>query len=143
MESFQRKIIRDYNSNIACLPGVTINQKERTKTLVATNSKKNESHFLLGINNENINVNNIKNKYDYNKKSIKNIPRPISFSGKRIIRDRNKESINNNKIINSKINRTGYLYNNEMISYDNDHSRLNRKQQNYIKDKNKSQIIVG
>lgn len=143
VESFQRKIIRDYNSNIACLPGVTINQKERTKTLVATNSKKNESHFLLGINNENINVNNIKNKYDYNKKSIKNIPRPISFSGKRIIRDRNKESINNNKIINSKINRTGYLYNNEMISYDNDHSRLNRKQQNYIKDKNKSQIIFG
>ena len=82
VESFQRKIIRDYNSNIACLPGVTINQKERTKTLVATNSKKNESHFLLGINNE-------------------------------------------------------------MISYENDHSRLNRKQQNYIKDKNKSQIIFG
>ena len=143
VESFQRKIIRDYNSNIACLPGVTINQKERTKTLVATNSKKNESHIFLGINNENIKENNIKNKYDYNKKNINNIPRPVSFSGKRIIRDRNKESINDRKIINSKINRTGYLYNNEMISYDNDNSRLNRKQQNYVKDKNKSQIIFG
>ena len=145
VESFQRKIIRDYNSNIACLPGVTINQKERTKTLVATNSKKNESHIFLGIgnNNENINVNNLKNKYDYNKKSINNIPRPISFSGKRIIRDRNKESINTSKIINSKINRTGYLHNNEMISYDNDKSAINRKQQKYINDKNKSQIIFG
>ena len=30
-----------------------------------------------------------------------------------------------------------------MISYDNDNSRLNRKQQNYVKDKNKSQIIFG
>ena len=143
VESFQRKIIRDYNSNIACLPGGTINQKERIKTLVAPNSKKNESHIFLGINNENINVNNIKNKYDYNKKSTNNIPRPISFSGKRIIRDRNKESINNNKINNGKITKTGYLHNNEMISYNNDNSRLNRKQQNYIKDKNKSQIIFG
>ena len=141
IESFQRKIFRDYNSNIACLPGVTINDKEKTRTLFATNSRKNESHISLGNvnNNENININNIKNKYDYNKKNVNIIPRPISFSGKRIIRDRNKESNNYNRIINSKINRTGYLHINEMSGINQDYSGINRSKHN----KNKSQIIFG
>ena len=141
IESFQRKVFRDYNSNIACLPGVTINDKEKTRTLVATNSRKNESHISLGNfnNNENININNIKNKYDYNKKNVNIIPRPISFSGKRIIRDRNKESYFNNRIINSKINRTGYLHSNEISGFNNDYSGINRSKH----DKNKSQIIFG
>ena len=145
IESFQRKIFRDYNSNVACLPGVTINEKEKTKTLVATNSKKNESHISLGNtnNNENINYNSLRNKYDYTKKNMKGVPRPVSFSGKRIVRDRNKESNTSGRVVNNKINRTGYFYTNDMNYYDNDLSQINRKQQKYMTDKNKSQIIFG
>ena len=145
IESFQRKIFRDYNSNVVCLPGVTINEKEKTKTLVATNSKKNESHISLGNtnNNENINYNSLRNKYDYTKKNMKGVPRPMSFSGKRIVRDRNKESNTSVRVINNKINRTGYFYTNDMNYYDNDLSQINRKQQKYMTDKNKSQIIFG
>ena len=142
VESFQRKVIRDYNSNIACLPGVTLNEKEKTKTLVATNSKKNESHISLG-NNENINLNNIKNKYDYSKKSKNTVPRAISFSGKRIIRDRNKESTVHCKIINNRKNKEGYLRNNEISSNEYDNSKINSKPQKIVVDKNKSQIIFG
>ena len=138
IESFQRKVFRDYNSNIACLPGVTINDKEKTRTLFAANSRKNESHISLGNINKNENINNIKNKYDYNKKNVNIIPRPTSFSGKRVIRDRNKESNNFNRIINSKINRTGYLHSNGMSEF-NDYSGINRSKH----DKNKSQIIFG
>ena len=140
IESFQRKVFRDYNSNIACLPGVTINEKEKDRTLVATNSKKNESHISFGYNNENIYLNNNpRNKYDYTKKNMNEIPRPLSFSGKRIIRYRNKES-NNNKILINKINRTGYISMNEMNGYDRGNYR---KQQKFTTDKNKSQIIFG
>ena len=53
IESFQRKVFRDYNSNIACLPGVTINEKEKLRSLVAPNSRRNESHISLGYNYEN------------------------------------------------------------------------------------------
>ena len=132
-------------SNVACLPGVTINEKEKTKTLVATNSKKNESHISLGNtnNNENINYNSLRNKYDYTKKNMKGVPRPMSFSGKRIVRDRNKESNTSGRVVNNKINRTGYFYTNDMNYYDNDLSQINRKQQKYMTDKNKSQIIFG
>ena len=144
IESFQRKVFRDYNSNIACLPGVTINEKERPKTLVSINSKKNESHisFNYGNNNENINSNVLKNKYDYIKKGTGTIPRPKSFSGKKINRDRNKESNNYyNRIINNKINRN---YINERNEQNNDYYRDNyRKQQKYANDRNKSQIIFG
>ena len=143
IESFQRKVFRDYNSNIACLPGVTINEKEKDKTLVATNSKKNESHISFGISNNNENKNNIRNKYDYTKKNVNNvIQRPLSFSGKRIIRDRNKESNSINRIINNKINRTGY-YNIERSSFNRDYSRISMNKQKYATDKNKSQIIFG
>ena len=145
IESFQRKIFRDYNSNVACLPGVTINEKEKTKTLVATNSKRNESHISLGNtnNNENINYNSLRNKYDYTKKNMKGVPRPMSFSGKKIVRDKNKESNTSGRVVNNKINRTGYFYTNDMNYYDNDLSQINRKQQKYMTDKNKSQIIFG
>ena len=145
IESFQRKVFRDFNSNVACLPGVTINEKEKTKTLVATNSKRNESHISLGNtnNNENINYNSLRNKYDYTKKNMKGVPRPMSFSGKRIVRDRNKESNTSGRVVNNKINRTGYFYTNDINYYDNDLSQINRKQQKYMTDKNKSQIIFG
>ena len=137
IESFQRKIYRDYNSNIACLPGVTINDKEKVKSLVATNNKKNESQFTLGINN-----NNISNKNDYSKKNYKknDIPRPKSFSGKRIIRDRNKESNNYNINKADMINRAkwNYSYMNESENYE----KLDSKRK-YSKDKNRSQIIFG
>ena len=137
IESFQRKVFRDYNSNIACLPGVNINEKEKMKTLVATNSRKNESHISFGIE-ENKNNNRI-NKYDYNRKYYKRnyIPRPSSCSGKRIFRDKNKESNfinhfpndeNNGRIMNLK----GYNTNNP--TYIN---------QIYMVNRNKSQIIFG
>ena len=144
IESFQRKVFRDYNSNVACLPGVTINEKERPRTLVSINSKKNESHisFNYGNNNENIDSNTLRNKYDYIKKGLGPIPRPKSFSGKKITRDRNKESNNYyNRIIDNKINRT---YINERNEQDNDYYRdIYRRQQKYACDKNKSQIIFG
>jgi hypothetical protein len=135
IESFQRKVFRDYNSNIACLPGVNINEKEKMKTLVATNSRKNESHISFGIE-ENKNNNRI-NKYDYNRKYYKRnyIPRPSSCSGKRIFRDKNKESNfinhfpndeNNGRIMNLK----GYNTNNPTY--------INQK---YMVNRNKSQII--
>ena len=143
IESFQRKIFRDYNSNVACLPGVTINEKEKNRTLFAINTKKNESHISFGNNNENINTSNIRNKYDYNKKNNNVIQRPLSFSGKRIIRDRNKESKSNSRMANNKINRVGYFYTNERSSYENNFSESFRKQQKYMTDKNKSQIIFG
>ena len=145
-ESFQRKIFRDYNSNIACLPGVTINEKEKARTLVATNSKKNESHISLGYDNdENINSNNLKNKYDYFKKPSQfSIPKTKSFSGKKIIRDRNKESNNTySRIIDSKINRTGYLYMDERRELDDNYKENLMRQNKYTTDKNKSQIIFG
>ena len=137
IESFQRKVFRDYNSNIACLPGVNINEKEKMKTLVATNSRKNESHISFGIE-ENKNNNRI-NKYDYNRKYYKRnyIPRPSSCSGKRIFRDKNKESNfinhfpndeNNGRIMNLK----GYNTNNPTY--------INQK---YVVNRNKSQIIFG
>jgi hypothetical protein len=137
IESFQRKVFRDYNSNIACLPGVNINEKEKMKTLVATNSRKNESHISFGIE-ENKNNNRI-NKYDYNRKYYKRnyIPRPSSCSGKRIFRDKNKESNfinhfpndeNNGRIMNLK----GYNTNNPTY--------INQK---YMVNRNKSQIIFG
>jgi hypothetical protein len=66
IESFQRKVFRDYNSNIACLPGVTINEKEKVRTLVATNSRKNESHIIFGIDDD-------KENYRNKKKIIMNI----------------------------------------------------------------------
>ncbi len=134
IESFQRKVFRDYNSNIACLPGVNINEKEKMRTLVATNSKKNESHISFGI--EENKDNNRVNKYDYNKKYYKRnyIPRPASCSGKRIFRDKNKESnfINNDendgKIMNSKNYNTNNSINNN---------------QKYMVNRNRSQIIFG
>ena len=145
IESFQRKVFRDYNSNIACLPGVTINGKEKTRTLVATNSRKNESHISFGCYDENKeNYRYIKkiNKYDYNRNNNlkKNkIPRPSSFSGKRIFRDKNKESINiNNMPLNQNKNRI-YNYKNY---YSNTNDLIDRKQKYYI-DKNKSQIVFG
>ena len=151
IESFQRKVYRDYNSNIACLPGVTINDKEKIKTLVATNNKKNESQFTLGINNnneisnENINYNNIRNKYDYTKKNYNYnksnlIPRPKSFSGKRIIRDRNKESNNYNMKIADKI--ISAKWNNSYMNESENYAKIDTKRK-YSKDKNKSQIIFG
>ena len=145
IESFQRKIFRDYNSNVACLPGVTINEKEKTRTLVATNSKKNESHISLGFvdNNQNRNNNYFRSKYDYSKKNMNEISRAKSFSGKRIIRDRNKESNPYSQIINSKINRTGYLYNNERSIYEDNNNFSNKNHQKFVTDKNKSQIIFG
>ena len=143
IESFQRKVFRDFNSNVACLPGVTINEKEKTRTLVATNSKKNESHISLGFtdSNENKNNNYFRSKYDYNKKNMNEITRAKSFSGKRIIRDRNKESNPYSQIINSKINRTGYPYSNERNIYEKNYG--NNFYQKHVTDKNKSQIIFG
>ena len=140
IESFQRKVFRDYNSNIACLPGVNINEKEKMRTLVATNSKKNESHISFG-REENNNMNNKGfNRYDYYKKKYKkNIPRPKSCSGKRIVRDKNKESNffknlplaydENNK---NSMNVMNYFTNEE-----------NYKKTKCVVDKNKSQIIFG
>lgn len=114
IESFQRKVYRDYNSNVACLPGSIINAKEKPKTLVAQNTRKNESHIIFGDSNDNknksynynTNYRNNKNKYNdetfssrrrqylekfYEKKENK-IPRPVSFSGKKIIKNRNIDS---------------------------------------------------
>ena len=143
IESFQRKVFRDFNSNVACLPGVTINEKEKTRTLVATNSKKNESHISFGFtdSNENKNNNYFRSKYDYNKKNMNEITRAKSFSGKRIIRDRNKESNPYSQIINSKISRTGYPYSNERNIYEKNYG--NNFYQKHVTDKNKSQIIFG
>ena len=143
IESFQRKIFRDYNSNIACLPGVTINEKEKSRTLVAANSRKNESHICFGFeNNNNTNNNDFKkrmNIYGYNRNYYRkyNSQRPSSCSGKRIIRNKNKES----DILNG-------------LPYDENNSRLmntrnyftnkeNNRNQKYIVNKNKSQIIFG
>ena len=138
IESFQRKVFRDYNSNIACLPGVNINKKEKNRTLVAPNSKKYESHISFGYEENNNNKNSI-NKYDYNKDYIRQnkIPRPSSCSGKRIIRYKNKESnvLNNYPYFdnNSKGMNVKSYYTNED----------NNKKQKYIINKNKSQIIFG
>lgn len=141
IESFQRKVFRDYNSNIACLPGVNINEKEKMRTLVATNSKRNESHITFGCEeNSNINKNKF-NRYDYYKNNYKknSIPRPKSCSGKRIVRDKNKES--------------NYLRNLPLDYDENNKNSLNvinyfTNEENYKKpkcviDKNKSQIIFG
>ena len=46
-------------------------------------------------------------------------------------------------VINNKINRTRYFYTNDINYYDNDLSQINGKQQKYMTDKNKSQIIFG
>lgn len=134
IESFQRKVFRDYNSNIACLPGVTINEKEKVRTLVATNSRKNESHISFGIDDDKENYrNNKKNNYDYNKNfyKLKKIPRPVSCSGKRIIRDKNKETNCLNQPY--RINNSKNYQTNDSIS----------GRQKYSVDKNKSQIIFG
>ena len=146
IESFQRKVLRDYNSNIACLPGVTINEKEKTRTLVATNSRKNESHISFGCydeNKENIRNANKINKYDYNRNNYKKnkIPRPSSCSGKRIIRDKNRESNNFDRILNDE-NNNNRIYNNYKNYYSNNNNYINRKQK-YSIEKNKSQIIFG
>lgn len=142
IESFQRKIFRDHNSNIACLPGVNLNEKEKIRTLVAINSRKNESHISFGSDDNKSNiVNNKKKNYEsiknYNHNLRKNIPRPYSCSGKRIVRDKNKESNSQNDFFydknnNRKINVKGF--------YTND--TMDRKHK-YIVNKNKSQIIFG
>ena len=155
IESFQRKVFRDYNSNIACLPGVTINEKEKLRSLVAPNSRRNESHISLGYNyeNKNNNNNNCWNKYDYNKTydDIKsnynykknNIPRPESCSGKRIYRDKNRESNNgrNGPSYKDKYNKIKLVrtYNDSEGETNNNYYR-NPK---YTVNKNKSQIIFG
>ena len=144
IESFQRKVYRDYNSNIACLPGVTINEKEKRRTLVAANAKKNESHICFGFENDNNNnnyndakkrMNNCDYYRNYYRKN--NNQRPSSFSGKRIIRNKNRESDilnlfpfdeNNSRLMNAR----DYFTNKESI-----------KNQKYIVNKNKSQIIFG
>ena len=141
IESFQRKVFRDYNSNIACLPGVTINEKEKVRTLVAPNSRKNESHISFGNddddkeNNRNNKNNNKKNNYDYNYNNnfykLKKIPRPSSCSGKRIIRDKNRETNGLNQ---------PYRMNNSK-NYQAIDSISGR--QKYSVNKNKSQIIFG
>ena len=138
IESFQRKVFRDYNSNIACLPGVNINKKEKNRTLVAPNSKKYESHISFKYEEGDNNKNRI-NKYDYNKDYNRQnkIPRPSSCSGKRIIRYKNKESniLNNFPYFennNNTINVRSYYTNEE-----------NNKKQQYIVNKNTSQIIFG
>ena len=136
IESFQRKIFRDHNSNIACLPGVNLNEKEKIRTLVAINSRKNESHISFGNDDVNKNNNNRKNKYDYYKNNFKsnNIPRPHSCSGKRIVRDKNKESIILNQFLNNKNNgRVKDYYTNDIVN----------QKPKYIVNKNKSQIIFG
>ena len=137
IESFQRKVFRDYNSNIACLPGVNINKKEKRRTLVAPNSRKNESHISFGYE-ENNNKNRI-NKYDYNKDYIRQnkIPRPSSCSGKRIIRYKNKES--------NYLNNFPYYENNNKVMNDRSYytNEDNNKRQKYIVNKNRSQIIFG
>ena len=145
IESFQRKVFRDYNSNIACLPGVNINEKEKMRTLVATNSKKNESHISFGCEGDNINKNRYNkyeyNKYEYNKYYYKknNIPRPKSCSGKRIIRDKNKESnyLRNLPYYYDENNRNAINVKNYFSNGDN------YKKQKYVVDKNRSQIIFG
>lgn len=136
IESFQRKVYRDYNSNIACLPGVTINEKEKLKTLVATNSRKNESHISFGCDDENKNMNNYWNKYDYNKNNYKKniIPRSVSCSGKRIYRDKNKES--------NYLNNLPYNENSKREFNVNNYDGINNNKK-YTVNKNKSQIVFG
>jgi hypothetical protein len=148
IESFQRKVFRDYNSNIACLPGVTINEREKKRSLVATNSRKNESHISFGFDNDNTNNNKYFNKYDYYKPSDNcnnkknNIPRPASCSGKRIYRDRNRESNNGRYEPSYKSN---YNRINIVKNYFDNEGGLNNNYKNskYTVNKNKSQIIFG
>ena len=72
IESFQRKIFRDYNSNVACLPGVTINElKEKYDFFDDNNYEKfielyNDMKLPKGL------VNNLENEFELNKKIIYN-----------------------------------------------------------------------
>ena len=137
IESFQRKVFRDHNSNIACLPGANINEKEKRRTLVAINSRKNESHISFGNDDDNKNNNNKKNRYDYDTNYYKQskIQRPYSCSGKRIIRDKNKES--------NILNQYFYDKNTDRISNIRDYYTNDNRKQKYIVNKNKSQIVFG
>lgn len=143
---YKRKIKRDYNSKISCLPTNNINKnnnngninsndeivKEESNKTIERNTNKNESHFTIEDNNNNNNFNSdpnyntsnnsydIKsiidkelqvskkkefydtidnNGYSYNKSnnnkaniSNNKSQRLMSFSGKKIRRDRNAES---------------------------------------------------
>ena len=142
IESFQRKVFRDYNSNIACLPGVNLNEKEKMRTLVATNSRKNESHIHFGNdeeNKDNSTINFQRNKYDYYKDytcKSKDIIRSSSFSGKKIVRNKINEShILNNLVCDENCSSIINVrdYNKTSIS----------NKQKYFVNKNKSQIVFG
>lgn len=163
IESFQRKVYRDYNSNIACLPGSTINNKEKNKTLVATNSRKNESQIIFGDNNLNsININynkpkrrvideeNIfntrKKRYLDNREEKEEkgkYPRPMSFSGKKILKNRNLDNFNMGLVSDENTNKNfaNRNINNGKVNYYN-FAPINDKQKYYLM-KNKSQITFG
>ena len=65
-ESYQKRVINDHNSNVACLPGCTINTvSSRGRRF---NGKKNEEHNIFCIGNNRKDVNNT-----YQKKKINNI----------------------------------------------------------------------
>ena len=136
IESFQRKVFRDYNSNIACLPGVTINENEKYKTLVATNSRKNESHIMLGCEDDKLNKN--EHKYEYKKnmnKKNNGIQKMNSFSGRKIVRNQNF----------GKANMTHYDYSYKIPNQRNNYNKnLDNFNNTRLKvDRNKSQIIFG
>ncbi len=185
IESFQRKVFRDYNSNIACLPGGTINAKDKTKTLVHTNSRKNESQIIFGENNYSNNRNNNNNlNNDWNKNYSSNntkrrvideenmfttrkkryvdnanynevkkdnrYPRPVSFSGKKILRNRNLDNFHvglagdenmNKNVVNKNINNNNVINKNGKVNY-YDFAPINDKQKYYLM-KNRSQITFG
>ncbi len=140
---YERKIKQNYNTNIACLPGCRLNQKEKEKSLVSNNKLKNESHFTLGINyNNNLKEENFNTNENFNNKTL---PRPRNFSSIKIpINNKETNRLNNNTIKRKKIFRT------------NSHSNISNMDKNYVpidnkvrysglnvSYKNHSQIILG
>ena len=168
--SRERKVLQDYNSNVSCLPGCTINNQEKQKSLVRNNNKRNESHIVLGIQNEeNINKKPMIKKscfsyYQGNRAYYENSKE--SCDRRKNNRENNKEnickSINDNNINNNKdkenISKNNMYFkmsnfNNSNVNNINNNrcynqkcntfnSRFNNTTKYYI-NKNRSQIIFG
>lgn len=72
---YERKIQQNYNTNIACLPGCTLNQNEKIRSLVNNNKMRNMSHFTLGNNGAGLKRNLSGVKDIVVDESINNMPR--------------------------------------------------------------------